>query len=170
MKSNTSHNPVIAVPCTSTNDVKEQKVIALVQAEEYLNCNGCYYNVDNDCNASYSIICTDHTIYKEIPISVEQEKEPSPYIPTAKTLENPTYDSVEKPKHYMLFPEKDIEVRDLMKVLADQLDEQGYSGMVVSDYIQMLQYLLRWHNKNGLEDLEKAQWYLSKIIEQVKGN
>ena len=80
------------------------------------------------------------------------------------------FDSVSKPKHYMLFPEKDIEVRDLMKVLSEQLDDEGFSGMLVSDYIQMMQYLLRWHNKNGVEDLEKAQWYLSKIIEVLKLN
>ena len=77
------------------------------------------------------------------------------------------YDNVNKPKHYMLFPEHNIEVRDLMKLLAGQLDYEGYSAMLISDYIQAMQYLLRWHNKNGIEDVRKAKWYLDKIIEEL---
>lgn len=77
------------------------------------------------------------------------------------------YDNVNKPKHYMLFPEHNIEVRDLMKLLADQLDYEGYSAMLISDYIQAMQYLLRWHNKNGAEDVRKAKWYLDKVIEEL---
>lgn len=78
-------------------------------------------------------------------------------------------DVVNKPKHYMLFPEYGIEVRDLMILLANQLDGMGYSGILVSDYIQAMQYLLRWHNKNGLEDLKKSLFYLNKIVEQLEG-
>lgn len=77
------------------------------------------------------------------------------------------YNVVDKPKHYMLFEEYGIEVRDVMELLAGQLDDAGYSGMLVSDYIQAMQYLMRWHNKNGLEDIKKAQFYLNKIVEQL---
>lgn len=77
-------------------------------------------------------------------------------------------DVVNKPKHYMLFPEYGIEVRDLMILLANQLDDNGYSGILISDYIQAMQYLLRWHNKNGIEDIKKAQFYLNKIVEQLE--
>lgn len=75
------------------------------------------------------------------------------------------YCTVTKPKHYMLFPEYDIEVRDLMILLANQMDFEGYSGILISDYVQAMQYLLRWHNKNGVEDIKKAQFYLNKIVE-----
>ncbi len=78
------------------------------------------------------------------------------------------YNVVSKPKHYMLFPEKNIEVRHLMKVLADRLSSNLYSSMFISDYIQMQQYLLRFDEKNGLEDLKKAQWYLGKLIEEIE--
>ena len=77
------------------------------------------------------------------------------------------YNVISKPKHYMLFPEKNIEVRDMMQVLADRLESNGYSAMFISDYIQMQQYLLRFDEKNGKEDLEKAQWYLEKLIEST---
>lgn len=76
-------------------------------------------------------------------------------------------DIVNKPKHYMLFPEKSVEVRDLMKVLANRL-ESKYTAMFISDYIQMMQYVLRFDQKNGIEDLEKAKWYLDKLIKEDK--
>lgn len=139
-------------------------------------CSGCYFEIIGECLPSHFPPCNDGIyICKEeqyncpvaMPILGSKEKVNST---ESQSTSDTQHDSVNKPKHYMLFPEKDIEVRDLMKVLADQLDEEYWHGMLVSDYVQMMQYLLRWHRKNGLEDLEKAQWYLSKIIEQVKGN
>jgi hypothetical protein len=32
----------------------------------------------------------------------------------------------------------------------------------------ILKYLLRWRQKNGIEDLEKCKWYLSYLIEKEK--
>ena len=34
---------------------------------------------------------------------------------------------------------------------------------------QVLKYLWRWPLKNGLEDLKKAQFYLSRLIEKLEG-
>ncbi len=73
------------------------------------------------------------------------------------------YDLVSKPKHYMLFEDKDIEVRDLMTMLASRL-EGKYKAMFISDYIQAMQYLLRFDLKNGEEDVAKAKWYLEKML------
>ena len=82
----------------------------------------------------------------------------------------PQYDAVSKPKHYMLFPEKNIEVRDVIEKLVEKLtlkgeDRLGYSGMFVADYVQLMQYLMRFMDKNGVEDLKKARWYLDKLID-----
>jgi len=72
------------------------------------------------------------------------------------------------PKHYDLFPEHGIQVRELMQVLCDKLDKEDYSSFLVSDYVQAMQYFLRWFEKNGVEDIEKGVWYMNKIIEQLK--
>ena len=32
----------------------------------------------------------------------------------------------------------------------------------------VVKYITRWKYKNGLEDLEKARWYLERIIKNVK--
>jgi hypothetical protein len=94
-------------------------------------------------------------------------------------LKQEHYDSVSKPKHYMLFDFDDviafegrgIEVRDviakLVRKVATQMGEGkiDYSPMFESDYVQMMQYLMRFMDKNGVEDLKKARWYLDKLIE-----
>ena len=77
------------------------------------------------------------------------------------------YDTVSKPKHYMLFEDKNIEVRDVIEKLAWKLYQSGKCSEVplfISDYVQLMQYLMRFMDKNGKEDLEKARWYLDKMI------
>lgn len=81
---------------------------------------------------------------------------------------NTEYNTITKPKHYMLFPDKGIEVRNLVEMLLNRANENGYNQpMFLSDYAQMLQYILRFDAKNGKEDLEKAKWYLDKMIESL---
>src|SRR5690625_2039486 len=43
-------------------------------------------------------------------------------------------------------------------------------GEQASLVTNIIRYLWRYDNKNGLEDLEKAQWYLGKLAEVVKDN
>ena len=79
-----------------------------------------------------------------------------------------THDPVEKPKHYMLFEEEGIEVRDVLKKLASKLS--AFSPMFIADYVQMMQYAMRFMDKNGLEDLKKQRWYLDKMIEEYESH
>jgi hypothetical protein len=75
------------------------------------------------------------------------------------------YNVISKPKHYMLFEDKNIEVRDVIAKLVSKLRVDKDSGMFVADYVQLMQYLMRFMDKNGKEDLKKARWYLDKMIE-----
>ena len=90
------------------------------------------------------------------------------------------YDVVSKPKHYMLFDEdciqkvaqegKGIEVRDVLEMLVMKMDDcdakvPNWLPLFESDYVQLMQYLMRFMDKNGVEDLKKARWYLDKMIE-----
>jgi hypothetical protein len=79
------------------------------------------------------------------------------------------YDIISKPKHYMLFEKEGIEVRDVIEKLVEKMDGGGIGGlgyepMVYADYVQLMQYLMRFMDKNGVEDLKKARWYLDKMI------
>lgn len=82
------------------------------------------------------------------------------------------FNEVTKPKHYMLLPDKNVEVRDVVHAVVNRMSNNGYSAMQCSDYAQSLQYVLRFDEKGGVKDLEKAKWYLDKIIaaETTKGN
>ncbi len=74
---------------------------------------------------------------------------------------------VESPKHYQVLP--GIQVRDIANTIADRLAEAGYAGGFISDYVQMLQYLLRFDQKgNDLQDLEKAKKYLDWMITNLE--
>lgn len=88
------------------------------------------------------------------------------------TKPDPKYDVVKKPKHYMLFEEEGIEVRDVLAKLADKIMKSDNrvplwetAPLFESDYVQLMQYLMRFMDKNGVEDLKKARWYLDKLIQ-----
>lgn len=75
------------------------------------------------------------------------------------------YDAVSKPKHYMLM--EGLEVRDVLAALLIKIQNSNNippSTLFESDYVQMMQYLMRFMDKNGKQDLEKSRWYLDKLI------
>jgi hypothetical protein len=80
---------------------------------------------------------------------------------------DPQYDVVSKPQHYMLFEEEGIEVRDVIAKLVDKMPAMyvTQAPLFISDYVQLMQYLMRFMDKNGVEDLKKARWYLDKLID-----
>lgn len=81
-------------------------------------------------------------------------------------VEPPKIDMVKQPSHYMLKP--GLEVRDVIELLVGKIycaENYPPQPMVVADYVQMMQYLMRFMEKNGKQDLEKAKWYLDKLIE-----
>lgn len=64
-------------------------------------------------------------------------------------------DNVNHPKHYT---SGKIEV---IKIMEDQLNPEEYRGYIKG---QVIKYITREAHKNGLEDLKKAQWYLTRLI------
>jgi hypothetical protein len=82
------------------------------------------------------------------------------------------YNVVDNPKHYMLFEEEGIEVRDIIEKLVNKIPpvSRDYGGLFVADYVQMMQYLMRFMDKNGVEDLKKARWYLDKLIDAYESD
>lgn len=106
------------------------------------------------------------------------DDDPYPLWQPIKVVANPVdkYDIVHKPKHYMLFEEQGIEVRDVIEKLVLKVKEAPLmpwyreNSLFESDYVQMMQYLMRFMDKNGLEDLKKANWYLNKLIEAYEAN
>lgn len=67
---------------------------------------------------------------------------------------------VSHPSHYN---RGKFEVIDIIEEFTKDL-----SGIEATDTGNVIKYILRWNHKNGLEDLEKAAWYLDHLINKIK--
>ena len=65
--------------------------------------------------------------------------------------------------------------------MSDNINPDYYrKGIETTDYIQshsmnymegnIIKYVTRHRSKNGLEDLKKAEWYLTRLIKQEEKN
>lgn len=68
---------------------------------------------------------------------------------------------VSHPSHYQ--SETGMEVIDVIEAFTFDL-----KGIEATDTGNVLKYMCRWKHKNGIQDLEKAAWYLHHLIEHVK--
>lgn len=67
------------------------------------------------------------------------------------------YDPVDKPAHYN---QGKVECIDAIESALDQTEFIGYLKG------QILKYIWREKHKGGLQDTQKAAWYLRKLVEQ----
>ena len=67
-------------------------------------------------------------------------------------------DNVNRPKHYR---KGSVECIDAIKSATGD----GYQFYLQGN---IMKYMWRFNHKNGLEDLQKAQWYLSELIKIKK--
>lgn len=70
-------------------------------------------------------------------------------------------DMVNHPPHYI--SETGLEVIDVIEAFTFDL-----KGIEATDTGNILKYICRWKNKNGLQDLKKAKWYLEHLIKHVE--
>lgn len=70
-------------------------------------------------------------------------------------------DMVQHPKHYN---QGGIECIDAIK--AATVGKTGIQAFCVGNAIK---YLFRYEEKNGLQDVEKAKWYIERLIQELYG-
>lgn len=68
---------------------------------------------------------------------------------------------VSHPDHYQ--SETGLEVIDVIEAFTFDL-----KGIEAIDAGNIIKYICRWKAKNGLQDLKKAQWYLTHLIDHVE--
>lgn len=68
-------------------------------------------------------------------------------------------DNVNHPSHYNT---GSIEVIDYIE---DKLDYNEFTGYLTGNIIK---YISRYKHKNGIEDLQKAEWYLNYLINYIR--
>lgn len=64
-------------------------------------------------------------------------------------------DNVNHPSHYV----GEIECIDAM------IQTQGVEVVMGFCVVNAFKYLWRWKDKNGVEDVQKAKWYIDKFLE-----
>lgn len=87
-----------------------------------------------------------------------EEKDCGPTnITTSATIEGEQkkVEKVNHPSHY------NSKGKETIEVLKDYLSEEEYAGFLKGN---ILKYIHRYEYKAGLEDLEKAKWYLEELI------
>jgi transposase len=72
----------------------------------------------------------------------------------------PVSDSINHPRHYTAGK---VECIDAIEAATAGLT--GFEGMLTGNSIK---YLWRWKRKNGVEDLNKAKWYIDRLIGEVE--
>ena len=70
-------------------------------------------------------------------------------------------DNVNHPVHYT---QGGIECIDALK--AATVGKTGIEAVCVANVIK---YLWRYEEKNGIEDVNKAQWYINRLIQELEG-
>ena len=74
-------------------------------------------------------------------------------------------DLVNRPSHYQGM--KGLEVREVMENFVPKYAR--YGGLVACDIKDAIKYILRAPDKNGLEDLKKAQRMIKYAIDSLEG-
>ena len=69
-------------------------------------------------------------------------------------------DNVNHPSHYC---QGGIECIDAIKAATINL-----KGIEAVDTGNVIKYVWRWKDKNGVEDLKKARWYIDHLIKEVE--
>ena len=108
---------------------------------ETKSCNTCLYEVTNED------VCDECITVKGNPIPTKYKE---------KLL-----DMVNKPPHYQT--KTGLETIDVIEAFTD-----GLNGIEATDTGNVIKYICRWKKKNGLQDLQKAQWYLNHLIKHVE--
>ena len=72
-------------------------------------------------------------------------------------MQSDNLDMVNSPAHYN---KSGIETIDIIESVTDDGFESYLQGNI-------LKYLCRYKYKNGVEDLEKAKWYLNRLIKTI---
>ena len=68
---------------------------------------------------------------------------------------------VSHPAHYQ--SNTGLEVIDVIEAFTFDL-----KGIEAVDTANVIKYICRWKAKNGLQDLRKAKWYLTHLIEHIE--
>ena len=132
-------------------------------------CAVCYFKTmrgdRRECVCDWSptpgeIIVVDDPAqgYYNCPICGGERLLAGPGVPTL--LEN--NDPISSPAHYKLG-----KFGEVIDIIGAWIAVNDVSGLEVFLWANVIKYLFRYKQKNGPQDLKKAEWYLQRLINEV---
>lgn len=101
-----------------------------------------------------------HAMYKPAPRPLKEVIE--------EKLTQNAHDAVHNPKHYDLGGVQVIDIRD---ILLDRIQMSGVLNYRQTDcWSRSWEYMTRFMEKNGVEDLKKAKFYLDRLISDLESS
>lgn len=95
-----------------------------------------------------------YSLFPEVPVK-DMKDDP--------IIEKPPYevknDLINHPNHYTAYS------REVIDTMQGDMTPEEFTGYLKGNIIK---YISRYQGKNGVQDLEKAQWYLNKLHDTVK--
>lgn len=136
-------------------------------------CDGCYgcllenFSISDICDFDEwpddkLAIAYDH-VYKNGEARLDSSHiNPKPHIelPKEATESSNKPDVVNHPQHYT---QGGIECIDALK--AATVGKRGIEAVCVANVIK---YLWRYEEKNGIEDVRKAKWYIERLLKELE--
>ena len=83
-------------------------------------------------------------------------------VDSSANTDTSDFDVVSKPEHYNTNLPEGVEVIDIIAAQTAPL-----SGMQAVAQANLIKYTMRWQKKNGVQDLEKARFYLDRLIGEL---
>jgi hypothetical protein len=113
------------------------------------------YDIVGDFTYSYNDIMIDHEKTAQLSNDTTDEKPDNVVCMTEKEAIG---DMVNHPKHYT---QGEIETIDKIKYLTREFS--GIEAVCIGNFIK---YIDRCNLKGGMQDLEKADWYLNRFLDE----
>lgn len=135
-----------------TDSYPPKDIEKVAKSHGWINLDGAYIT-------DYLIEEHRYKLYLPKPISLYIKGA----IPNCKTelIGMESVDMVAHPPHYQ--SKTGLEVINVIEAFTSDL-----KGIEATDTGNVIKYICRWKHKNGVQDLEKAKWYLEHLISQVK--
>lgn len=131
--------------CGDTCDKCELKNMYDKETDKFTNNYACAFNEMDD-----KMLDKIYSWYKELDPAVCENAE----------AKEPNADMVNHPSHYT---QGGIECIDALK--AATVSKTGIEAVCTANSIK---YLWRYEEKNGIEDVKKARWYIDRLIKELE--
>ncbi|GEM_PF-3070854 len=146
--------------CTRKMELKKGKIIDARKVNELFNGGLAIYESDQGYFSEEMLELIENDIQPTKSILLNPQITDSIHTMISDAANNKgLFDPVNRPQHYA---DRKYEVID---VIEDSMSVTEFKGFLLGN---VLKYVMRYDKKGGVQDLEKSNWYLQKLIEAEK--